>query len=328
MKKILILAALAVLSGCGSNVASSEDNNAHKDRKGWYDAELYGDVESMTVKTYKMNMKFGEETLGELESSHLYVFNSNGDVIKDQVTYYYSSGDPWGYVRLNVYNDERNLKEATTYNYEGEVTGKYIYEYDESGNCLACTYYNDDGELETKHIWTYNDEGKYIDRKDYDAKGNLVKQYVPEYDDKGNNVCECMYGADGELINKQLRKYDDKDRCVELKEIDMDVVESCEFTTGMEVQVAYWYKWGYDDSGNIIEGEDFAADGMVKGRFMNSYKDGKLAEVVEYDSLGAVTHKHFYIRDKHGNVIEKKDYEYKGPIEFPKTKVIYEIEYR
>lgn len=340
MKRLLIIAAaLAVLSGCGSNEGPQTDEGA-PERKGWYGPDLYGDVESVTIKMYELNTKFGEETLGELESSDKYDFNESGDVIRQVSTYYFSSGDPWGYASVNVYDDERNLIEMTTYNYEGEVSGKYIYDYDEDGNCLARTYYDDDGELETKYLWTYNDKGKYIDRKDYDAKGNWVKQYVPEYDDTGNNVCKCTYGANGELINKQLRKYDDEDRCVELKEIeyklspgsvasiDMVVADTCEFTTGVEEHVTLWYKWVCDDKGKVVEVREFAPDGVEKGKSVNSYKDGHLSEVIEYDSLGVMVAKLIYLRDQHGNVIERKDYEYKGPIEFSKQKVIYEIEYR
>ena len=368
MKRLLLfVTAVMILDACASNAVSSSEDNARKDRKGWYGHELYGNVASVTKKTYDLNMKFGEETLGELKSSHQYVFNEAGDVIKDVYTHYSSSGDSFSYASVNVYDDKRNILETTTYNYEGEISGKYINEFDGMGNRISESHYGSDGKLEAKIIFKYNENGKCIARSDYDAEGVLETQYLLEYDERGNNVSEKVYAFDNTLTKRILRTFNDDNKCIEYKEFeiiamnsDVDlyaVTDTC-VVTGIELNrnrgkdiklpndsgvslfdersvagksveesIVLWYKFTYDDHANLNEGYELAADGTHKNKYIYSYKDGKVSELVNYDPLGMMTAKEIILRDRHGNVIESTEYEYKGPIEFPSQKAIYEIEY-
>ena len=335
MKRLLLfVTAVMILAACASNAVSSSEDNAPQDRKGWYDHELYGNVASVTMKTYDLDMKFGEETLGELESSHQYVFNEAGDVIKDVYILYFSSGDPFGYARVNVYDEKRNILETTTYDYEGEISGKYINEFDDLGNRISESYYGSDGKLEAKIVFNFNENGKCIARSDYDAEGVLETQYLLEYDERGNNVSEKVYAYDNALTKKILRKFNDNDKCVEYKEFEINAITAevdLNRNRGKDISVeeslVRWYKFAYDEQGKNNERYELSADGTQKNKFKFSYQDGKLSEVVDYDSLGVMIAKEIFLRDRHGNIIERTKYEYKGPIEFPSQKVIYEIEY-
>ena len=83
------------------------------ERQGWReDIPLYGDVESVTVTSYKFEDKFGEVVRGDIWRSEKYYFNKAGDVI-----------------------------EMDQYYPDGSLMGKDVYKYDTSGNMIEMTEY-------------------------------------------------------------------------------------------------------------------------------------------------------------------------------------------
>lgn len=101
---------------------------------------LYGKVKSLTTNVFNVVIeKFGEVTKGEII-----------------------------YVNKETYDDKGNMIETSSYNSDGSLAIKYIFEYDDKGNKTERSLYNSDGSLDSKYIYEY----------EFDNKGNWINVIV------------------------------------------------------------------------------------------------------------------------------------------------------
>ena len=109
MKRLFLLSAIAIIAICSSSCGSSQSGEPTRPelpaRYGWYGDPLYGDVESVTISNYQLEVEFGEVVRGDIKSYSKYNFNEAGDVV-----------------------------ERAEYNSDGSLCRKEIYKYDYSGN--------------------------------------------------------------------------------------------------------------------------------------------------------------------------------------------------
>jgi hypothetical protein len=80
MKKFfLFVTAVLTVVGCGD---SSNGEKVAPERYGWDGPDLYGNVKSVTVTSYNLSSKFGEEIIGDEVQNDVYNFDSShGNVI-------------------------------------------------------------------------------------------------------------------------------------------------------------------------------------------------------------------------------------------------------
>ena len=147
-------------------------------RQGYNDdlPPLYGDVESITIREYILEDKFGEVVKGEMGVCDKYTFNQRGDAV--EMARYISGGSLYR-KDLYKYDSAGNMIEKAEYNSSGRLKGKDLYKYDSAGNMIEMAKYYD-GRLDWKALYKYDSAGNIIEKTDY--KGEImVPQSITEY---------------------------------------------------------------------------------------------------------------------------------------------------
>ena len=148
---LIILLLAASCAGSGSSEQSTEQNSkeqsAHQkreapERRGWDKGALYGDVESISVTTYKLTEKSGEIVKDEITDNYSFKFNQNGDIAER--AYYNEDGLLVQYVK---YDSLVNCIESFACNSDGSFEWKNSFKYDSQGRLIEETKYNSDGSL-------------------------------------------------------------------------------------------------------------------------------------------------------------------------------------
>ena len=167
MKKSILFTVLLSLLAV---IAYAQKLEAPK-RQGWNDwyGPLYGDVESVTITSYKLTEKLGKIVKDDIiNKKWFYRFNQKGDVI-----------------------------EAAQYNSDGSLDCKYTYKYkyDLQGNRIEAAQYNSDGSLNWKCTYKYDSQGNKVEEIEYTSDGSLFgksfHKSLCKYDSHGNLI-ECI----------------------------------------------------------------------------------------------------------------------------------------
>ncbi len=202
---LLIITALSVLS-CGQGVQSGEQKEEN---------EIQVVVESQRENPKKKNDLQSEGFKGKVKSVRTIKYNATekfGEIQTKNVN--------WKGGQKIVYNQQGNEIEMYLYDFEGNMSRKYDYEYDDTGNKTAKFEYSSDEQLLNKRTYKYDDRGNQIEESWSDSSGNLVGKYTYKYDDKGNKIEECSYESDGSLMEKTIHKYDDRDNVTKISVYD------------------------------------------------------------------------------------------------------------
>ena len=212
MEQLLTLLAIVTIAGlilsCGGNDEKKKNDGAIKkaeapERQGYDndDPALYGDVESITIKQYYTEDKFGEVVKGEMYESRTYRFNQRGDVI-----------------------------EGAKYS-DGSLGEKYLFKYDSAGNMIEGALYNSDGSLDEKHLFKYDPAGNKIEEADYRSDGRQNWKHLYKYDSAGNMIeGPNLYGG------KSSYKYDSAGNIIEKTDYKGEIMEPQSIT---ECEIVY-----------------------------------------------------------------------------------------
>lgn len=314
MKKFfLFVTAVLTIVGCGD---SSDGEKVAPERYGWDGPDLYGNVKSVTVTSYNLSSKFGEEIIGDELQKDVYNFDSShGNVISqnsvdksdstlvyDDYTYTYDAEghcierlyDRNGKRRTRyrcVYDSNGNLSEESTINANGAFQYKCIYKYDSDGNRIEKNVPVLWGyAANNKTTYTYDSNGNCIEENSYDS-GNIDEKVTYTYDPNGNCIeeNETRYWSDGSVgKEKRTRVYDSDGNCIE---------KNTYFANG-EMYIKETY--AYDTDGKLVK----------KGLYV---KERARITTFTYDS--------------NGNCIEEKECVKSGQILYPDKLTKYEIEY-
>ena len=140
---------------------------------------LYGDVESITIREYKLEERFDEVVKGEMEDCDKYTFNQRGDVVE------YAVYDSYGRKGKDLYKYDSagNMIEEEVLSYSfffGESYERRTYRYDSAGNQIEKVWYNSSGELDWRLTYRYDSAGNLIELVRYDSSGELMWRYTYE----------------------------------------------------------------------------------------------------------------------------------------------------
>ena len=130
MKKLTYLFLALIIVACGNETKKNDLTESN----------LYGKVKSLTSKEYEVIEKFGEITKGEILYRNYKV----------------------------KYDDKGDETESSSYNSDGSLVFKTIYEYDDKGNETESSRYNSDGSLDFKNTYEY----------EFDNKGNWINVII------------------------------------------------------------------------------------------------------------------------------------------------------
>ena len=101
--------------------------------------EFNGNVKVLKVFDYDASEKFGEPTVGELLSSYVREYDSDGKKTTIE--------DDDGYVFKYEYNKKGQEVKSSYYNNEGELRLVYNYEYNDKGEKIKESLFGNDGKL-------------------------------------------------------------------------------------------------------------------------------------------------------------------------------------
>ena len=131
-------------------------------------------------------------------------------------------------IERTVYMHEKMAKKETTkyennrvveeqsYNADGSLAEKRVYEYDNQGNNTELEFYNANDELTQRYLYSYDNQGNRIEWRFYDADEFLVALTTYYYDDH-NNVTEISSFNYDEHLNwkhSYVYEYDEDDNWV------------------------------------------------------------------------------------------------------------------
>lgn len=91
---------------------------------------------------------------------------------------------------------EENLKEKITMNADGSYT---VSEFNDDGDEFKRTYYDVDGNITYRYIVEYETAGKISRITGYLANGTIDGWGICEYDEEGNYVQTTVYYSDGDV---------------------------------------------------------------------------------------------------------------------------------
>ena len=118
---------------------------------------------------------------------------------------YRPDGTEWSAIDGIVDNDGRTL-EITSYESDGSIDSRHLYEYDDEGRPMKVTTYNKNGEVKKYVTFEYDSNGNQTKLCSFDGDGNLKEYRTYEYDENGKLIQITIYNADGSVQYVQKLK--------------------------------------------------------------------------------------------------------------------------
>ncbi len=197
----------------------------------------------------------------------------NGVIVRDE---YYEAGV---LVYCHTYDEEGDLKERTEY-----VDGVLVYRvtYDENGRLQEEVSYNPDGSVSYKFVYEYSADGLRETRRYYQGDEYMGRDETV-YDDQGRVLTVHMYDFDSAGGTEELRGYSVYEYGFTG---DMSGFPSKE--TGYRADGTVWTIRYNAEAGYSIKEERYREDGSLE---LISYYDenGNIPRYEEYDEAGNLT---------------------------------------
>ena len=291
---------------------------------------------------------------------HLSEYDKNGNETKS--ISYDENGEVKSYTAYE-YDEKGNLIKEASYDAAGALQVYYVYEYDEDGYILketrydandvkrSCTEYFENTTNENKYFSgkerrseSYSSDGSLSGITEYNRNGDIVKseQYISgklyaikemEYDESGNLIKSSSYDADRKFTGYSVYGYNESGKRIKISEYDGDD----KLTGYTEIKRNGDYilsETVYDGDGNKTEYTEYLENTSDYNTYSRKkryeeYKNGKLAELKEYNEDGRITKQISY--DGEGNKTEYTEYitfkvkhnGYEGTTTVTKTREIY-----
>lgn len=248
-----------------------------------FDDALSGNVEQVICYYYNVKMENGTLIKEGSPQKDVYLFNSNGDVIKHNSPYsttYYtyhenSRNDAKieryrenGVVEIELFNED-GFPISETHHRDGVLLEKLTYQYESDwwglGAVSEGRSYRTDGSLANKI--RYNKQGKEIERVLYDENGQEEMRQIFEYDSNDKLIVESVLRGEREesfhmnynTIGKQSKVERYENGKLSSVRIFIYSSEGKVIEERQESSDLYNYRriHRYDYNGRVIETEEF-----------------------------------------------------------------------
>ncbi|MEJ6949901.1 hypothetical protein [Natronospora cellulosivora (SeqCode)] len=156
-----------------------------------------------------------------------------------------------------TYDDKDRVIERLSFDRNGEVSWRRVFEYDDNGNMILDRSYDYDGSIASERIWEYNQYGEVSYDYYVDKNFKQSEKIIREFDDDGNKIREDEF-KNGQLISEKIyneQGYQIIGRGYKDGVIDYDNI------------------YTYDKRGNRIEGVIRDKNGNIKMKIENKYDD-------------------------------------------------------
>ena len=203
MKRLFLILPVwvAFIMGCSNDDGEPRENNGNK---------LLSEI---VVKEHEK--KFGEiSEYGELYEQ--YVYNQNG-TLREKTTNYYLAvwGNRVERYYIYEYDDKKRVIEMKEYEMT-RFKGKREYEYNNIDSISRMLVYDDEGNLNEEWTYEYDSQRRLIKTIEKDIWINNNFGYINEYNYEGNNVYIKRTNIDdGSLFGNSILKYDSHDNLLQ-----------------------------------------------------------------------------------------------------------------
>lgn len=186
----------------------------------------------------------------------------------------------------NVYDNNGNLTEKTTYSAGDVLYEKYNYEYDNDGNMTKETCYDWEGMVWWKEYNKYIDGRLAEDTKHYSFGFSEVSEYI--FDDKGR-IKEKITTNDDEQWIRSGYEYDEDGNMVK---------ETITISDDADGKLWGTYEYEYDADGNKTKMimSLYESNGVYNTECTYEYdENGNLAKEISYDNAGNIKSEMEYV---------------------------------
>ncbi len=264
---------------------------------------LKGRVSSIREFSYTAQEKNGKIQKLNPNSTMLYIFNNNGNILDFVV--YNDDSNSVVYAKGAIvhkytykYNNKQNLiMEISKHPNSGFSNSVKKYKYDNQGNLLEMSEFDSDNGLIEKDIYKYDWNSNLKEKTEYDSNEVLKQKHIYKYDDKGNKIEELVYDSDMNLDRNIFYRYDKEGNIISKTSIN-----SSGISTASEK---------YDSNGNKIELISCDPDGRLAIKYNFEYNLN--GDEIVFKNYIAMTNYHQtyfskYEYDKYGNWIKRIKY--------------------
>lgn len=197
-----------------------------------------------------------------------------------------------------AFDREGNQIEYKGYGPEGELTTRSVRIFD-AGNLTEESSFDGEGNLNSKQVYEYDKMGKLVRENYYDSRNNLIAFYTNRYDERGYLSERRQQKSDGTVDWIQSYKNDEKGNPVEFRE------------TGTDGKMKIFYRtlYSYFADSSIKELTQEIISGTEPGKLVTDFdeKGNKLKDRA-YNASGEVLGVREYHYDENGNLIEETTY--------------------
>ncbi|NOR44754.1 MAG: hypothetical protein GQ534_04140 [Candidatus Delongbacteria bacterium] len=258
---------------------------------------------SEVLEKYKNGKCIEKSTSGML---HKFKYNKKGNKVEETLTV---NGKLLN-KEVFTYNKENLLIDKSDYLFARDIAGKILYQYDGIGEMISEITYGGNGKVESKVIYEYNNNGDETIKVVYDLNGNVINKSIHKYDDKLRRVEYVVLEGDENLVFKTKYSYDLEGKLMLIELMDFEILTKFSFLFNKENGFIHEIiaEMGLE---LLLNNMSDPLDDILGSCVMYDmkqcfgYVDGKLTEMIDKDSSGAIKKKETYLYNKVGNVVER-----------------------
>ena len=251
-----------------------------------------------------------------------------------------------------TYNAEGNMAERVLYDQNDKIMARELYTFDADGRSTGYEEYVlwVDKALTTprRHVYTLDAVGRRVEYTVFESNGSVGSRSVFKYDAKGNLIEQQWYAHTGRLTHKTVFTFDENGNQTSQSNYDEGSLNwktvskydangnKTELLQYQGNSLRYKFLHSYDSKGRILEKEtvefnskpeSFPSHAPEPGKVVYTYDDEKRTkEVATYGVDGTLKGKVTHAYDERNNEIGLKIFNAYGPQETSETRLT-NIEY-
>lgn len=230
---------------------------------------------------------------------------------------------------ITTYNAEGNMAERVLYDQNDKLMARDLYTFDADGRSTGYEEYVlwVDKALTTprRHVYTLNAAGRRVEYTVFESNGSVGSRTVFKYDAKGNLIEQQWYAHTGRLTNKTVFTFDENGNQTSQSSYDEGNLNwktvskydangnKTELLQYQGDTLKYKFLHSYDSKGRILEKEiiefnggprSFPSHAPEPGKVIHTYDDEKRTkEVATYGADGTLKGKVTHAYDERNNEI-------------------------
>lgn len=198
------------------------------------------------------------------------------------------------YRRETFYENDK-VSASISYNSNGEINSKALYEYDNRGNKIKTKYIGENNLTKSILKYKYNNDRKKVKEETYNSSGELTAIKTWKYDENGYKLEKTVF-----IPSSQNRK-----KTTYQNDVHGNMIERVKYIDDV---ISYKSIYDYDQNNNQIMVKGYDSEKELKSESFSKFEDDKLIlKTNDIKSLDHISVLKFTL-DHNKNWIKKEDY--------------------